>query len=59
MSDVTSQAARARPRPPRLPRARRRPRAPAAPAWLKVKVPGWTHPDDRWRRVPLEASEQA
>ena len=19
--------------------------------WLKVKVPGWTNPEDRWRRV--------
>lgn len=19
--------------------------------WLKVKVPGWTDPEDRWRRV--------
>ena len=21
------------------------------PSWLKVKVPGWTDPDDRWKRV--------
>jgi bifunctional non-homologous end joining protein LigD len=21
-------------------------------SWLKVKVPGWTDPEDRWRRVP-------
>jgi hypothetical protein len=20
-------------------------------AWLKVKVPGWTDPEDRWQRV--------
>jgi ATP-dependent DNA ligase len=20
-------------------------------SWLKVKVPGWTDPEDRWRRV--------
>ena len=24
-------------------------------AWLKVKVPGWTAPEDWWRRVHLEA----
>ena len=22
-------------------------------AWLKVKVPGWTDSEDRWKRVPL------
>jgi ATP-dependent DNA ligase len=22
-------------------------------SWLKVKVPGWTDPEDRWRRVRL------
>ena len=25
-------------------------------AWLKVKVPGWTDPEDRWKRVRLGAS---
>jgi bifunctional non-homologous end joining protein LigD len=23
--------------------------------WLKVKVPGWTDPEDRWRRVRMTA----
>jgi len=23
-------------------------------SWLKVKVPGWTHPEDRWRRARLD-----
>ena len=23
-------------------------------SWLKVKVPGWTDPEDRWRRVQLD-----
>jgi ATP-dependent DNA ligase len=22
-------------------------------SWLKVKVPGWTDPEDRWKRVRL------
>ena len=22
-------------------------------SWLKVKVPGWTDPEDRWKRVKL------
>jgi ATP-dependent DNA ligase len=25
-------------------------------SWLKVKVPGWTDPEDRWKRVRLETS---
>jgi bifunctional non-homologous end joining protein LigD len=25
-------------------------------AWLKVKVPGWTNPEERWKRVRLEPS---
>ena len=24
-------------------------------SWLKVKVPGWTDPEDRWKRVRLGA----
>jgi len=27
------------------------PQAISTKAWLKVKVPGWTDPEDRWRRV--------
>ena len=27
----------------------------ATRAWLKVKVPGWTDPEDRWKRVRLES----
>ncbi len=27
-------------------------------AWLKVKVPGWTDPEDRWKRVPGSNGEQ-
>jgi bifunctional non-homologous end joining protein LigD len=23
-------------------------------AWLKVKVPGWTDPEDRWRRTTFD-----
>ncbi len=23
-------------------------------SWLKVKVPGWTDPEDRWRRVRFD-----
>jgi hypothetical protein len=23
-------------------------------AWLKVKVPGWTDPEDRWKRLRLD-----
>jgi ATP-dependent DNA ligase len=23
-------------------------------SWLKVKVPGWTEPEDRWRRVRFD-----
>ena len=23
-------------------------------SWLKVKLPGWTYPEDRWRRVRLD-----
>jgi len=23
-------------------------------SWLKVKVPGWTDPEDRWRRARLD-----
>ena len=26
-------------------------------SWLKVKVPGWTDPEDRWKRVRLEGLE--
>jgi hypothetical protein len=25
-------------------------------SWLKVKVPGWTDPEDRWKRVRLKDS---
>ena len=24
-------------------------------SWLKVKVPGWTDPEDRWKRMKLES----
>jgi bifunctional non-homologous end joining protein LigD len=27
-------------------------------SWLKVKVPGWTDPEDRWRRVRLDREER-
>ena len=26
-------------------------------SWLKVKVPGWTDPEDRWRRVRLDIED--
>ena len=25
-------------------------------SWLNVKVPGWTDPDDKWKRVRLHNS---
>jgi bifunctional non-homologous end joining protein LigD len=28
-----------------------------ARSWLKVKVPGWTDPEDRWRRVRLDGEK--
>ena len=31
----------------------------ATRSWLKVKVPGWTDPEDRWKRVRLETSSTA
>jgi ATP-dependent DNA ligase len=27
--------------------------------WLKVKVPGWTDPEDRWKRVRLGDDKEA
>jgi ATP-dependent DNA ligase len=27
--------------------------------WLKMKVPGWTDPGDRWRRVRLDGGERS
>ena len=27
-------------------------------SWLKVKVPGWTDPEGRWKRVRLEDAPQ-
>jgi ATP-dependent DNA ligase len=27
-------------------------------SWLKVKVPDWTDPEDRWRRVRLDREER-
>jgi hypothetical protein len=27
-------------------------------SWFKVKVPGWTDPEDRWRRVRLDAEKR-
>ena len=26
-------------------------------SWLKVKVPGWTDPEDRWKRVRIDSNK--
>jgi len=26
-------------------------------SWLKVKVPGWTDPEDKWRHIPLDTKK--